>query len=157
MNENSKITNKQKQFCIEYLIDFNATKAAIRAGYSPRSARQIGSDLLTKHDIQQEMQRIANKAVDKTEVSVERIVKEYADIAFSDFGKLYDENGNLLELDQIDKGTASALKYYAVKSSKSKGKSREVTKIVFHDKISALDVLAKYLNLCDSINISSRN
>ena len=145
MKENSRITNKQKQFCIEYLIDFNATQAAIRTGYSPRSARQIGSDLLTKHDNQQEIQRIAKNAVNKTEVSVERIVKEYADIAFSDIGKLFDENGKLLELDQIDKGTASALKQYTVR--KSKNKSQEITKIVFHDKISALNVLAKYLNL----------
>ena len=147
MKENSRITNKQKQFCIEYLIDFNATQAAIRTGYSPRSARQIGSDLLTKHDNQQEIQRIAKNAVNKTEVSVERIIKEYADIAFCDASKLHDDNGNLLELDQIDKGTASAIKEYVVRSSKSKNKSQEVTKIVFHDKISALEVLAKYVNL----------
>ncbi len=48
---------------------------------------------------------------------------------------------------QIDKSTASALKQYTVRKSKSKNKSQEITKIVFHDKISALDVLAKYLNL----------
>ena len=102
---------------------------------------------MTKHDNQQEIQRIAKKAIDKTEVSVERIVKEYAEIAFCDVNKLLDDNGNLLELDQIDKGTASAIKEYVVRSSKSKNKSQEVTKIVFHDKISALEVLAKYVNL----------
>lgn len=53
---------KQKRFCDEYLIDLNATQAAIRAGYSPNTAKQIGSEHLTKPDIQDYIkQRLAEK------------------------------------------------------------------------------------------------
>lgn len=44
----TKMTNKQKRFCDEYLIDLNATQSAIRAGYSPKSAKQIGQENLSK-------------------------------------------------------------------------------------------------------------
>lgn len=46
-----KMTPKQRRFCDEYLIDLNATQAAIRAGYSKRSAKQIGEENLSKHDL----------------------------------------------------------------------------------------------------------
>lgn len=52
------LTEKQKLFCNEYLIDLNATQAAIRAGYSERSARQVAQRMLTKDDIQEYMQKI---------------------------------------------------------------------------------------------------
>lgn len=54
------LTEKQKLFCNEYLIDLNATQAAIRAGYSEKSARQIAQRMLTKDDIQEYMQKIMN-------------------------------------------------------------------------------------------------
>ena len=53
----SKLTEKQKKFVDEYLIDLNATQAAIRAGYSKKTARSIGQRLLTKVDIQKYMQK----------------------------------------------------------------------------------------------------
>lgn len=54
------LTEKQILFCNEYLIDLNATQAAIRAGYSEKSARQIAQRMLTKDDIQEYMQKIMN-------------------------------------------------------------------------------------------------
>ena len=52
---------KQKRFCDEYLIDCNATQAAIRAGYSPKTAKQIGQENLTKPDIQKFLQELAEQ------------------------------------------------------------------------------------------------
>ncbi len=49
----AKMTAKQMRFCDEYLIDLNATQAAIRAGYSKKTARKIGQENLTKRDIRQ--------------------------------------------------------------------------------------------------------
>lgn len=46
-----RLSEKQKRFCDEYLVDYNATQAAIRAGYSPTSAKQIGQNNMTKHDV----------------------------------------------------------------------------------------------------------
>jgi phage terminase small subunit len=52
-SKNEKLTDKQKRFCEEYLIDLNATQAAIRAGYSAKTAKSIGQENLTKPDILQ--------------------------------------------------------------------------------------------------------
>lgn len=55
------LTVKQRRFCEEYLVDFNATQAAIRAGYSENSARSIGSENLTKPDIANAIGRLLNE------------------------------------------------------------------------------------------------
>mgnify|MGYP002604817483 CR=1 FL=1 len=56
------MTEKQKRFCDEYLIDLNATQAAIRSGYSAKTAKQIGQQNLTKLDIQEYInKRLAEK------------------------------------------------------------------------------------------------
>ena len=67
------MTNKQKRFCDEYLIDCNATQAAIRAGYSAKTAKQIGQENLTKLDIKNyidaRMTKIRNDSIaDATEI-----------------------------------------------------------------------------------------
>lgn len=67
------MTEKQKRFCLEYLIDMNATQAAIRAGYSKKTARSVGNENLTKPDIknyiEEQLQKIENeKIADVTEV-----------------------------------------------------------------------------------------
>ena len=53
-----KLTTKQKRFCDEYLIDLNATQAAIRAGYSEKTAKSIGQENLTKPDLQEYIQKM---------------------------------------------------------------------------------------------------
>ena len=62
-----KLTNKQKQFCLEYLIDLNATQAAIRAGYSEKTANRIGHENLTKLDIQEEIKKLMDERVARTQ------------------------------------------------------------------------------------------
>lgn len=61
------MTEKQKRFCIEYLIDLNATQAAIRAGYSKKTAKVIGQENLTKPDIkkyiEQQLKQIKNEKI----------------------------------------------------------------------------------------------
>lgn len=70
-----RFTKKQRRFCIEYVVDHNATKAAIRAGYSEKTARSIGSENLTKPDIKQYIENIeaeitSEKIADATEVMI---------------------------------------------------------------------------------------
>lgn len=79
-----KLTDKQKIFCKEYIIDFNATRAAIAAGYSEKGARQTASDTLAKAYIQEEIKRLTAARNKKTEITAERVVQELARIGFSD-------------------------------------------------------------------------
>ena len=71
-----KLTDKQKMFCQEYLIDLNSAQACIRAGYSERTARTIGSKLLTKVDIQKEINRLKAIREKKVELTAEKVLKD---------------------------------------------------------------------------------
>ena len=80
----TELNTRQKAFCNEYLIDLNATQAAIRAGYSPKTACRIASENLLKPYIQEYIQiRMADRAI-RTEITQDMVLKELAHIAFDD-------------------------------------------------------------------------
>jgi len=90
-----KLTNKQKTFVREYLIDLNAAQAAIRAGYSKKTARKIGQENLTKPDIQALLHKAMRAREQRTEITQDRVLRELARIAFSsgtDFAKVVTES-----------------------------------------------------------------
>lgn len=80
----AKLTPKQQRFVDEYLIDLNATQAAIRAGYSEKTARVVGAQNLSKLNIQAEIQKAMNEREKRTEVTADKVVQQLAKIAFSD-------------------------------------------------------------------------
>lgn len=77
----STLNLKQAKFLQAYLKEPNATKAAISAGYSDKSARQIGARLLTNEAIQQEINRIQKKVTEKTEVNAEYVLNSVKNVA----------------------------------------------------------------------------
>lgn len=70
-----KLTPKQLQFCKEYLIDLNGAQAAIRAGYSEKTAKEIASENLTKPNIVEYIQKQMDKRAEKTEINAEYVLK----------------------------------------------------------------------------------
>jgi phage terminase small subunit len=82
------LSPKQLRFASEYLVDLNATQAAIRAGYSERTARRQAADLLTKQDIQAEVQRLMDARGEKVEVDALRVLQELKAMAFYDPGEI---------------------------------------------------------------------
>jgi len=70
------LTDKQQRFVAEYLIDLNATQAAIRAGYSEKTARSVGSENLSKPDIAAAISKAQGKIAKKVEVTVESLANE---------------------------------------------------------------------------------
>ena len=72
---NKKLTDKQKQFCKEYLIDLNATQAAVRAGYSHKTAYSIGQENLTKPEIANYVQSLMDKRSKKTEITADYVLE----------------------------------------------------------------------------------
>lgn len=86
----AKLTPKQAAFCAEYLIDLNATQAAIRAGYSAKTAGQMGDENLRKPEIQAEVSRLMADRGQKNEITADRVIQELASMAFYDPGQLAD-------------------------------------------------------------------
>lgn len=95
---NKKLTEKQKRFCEEYLIDLNATQAAIRAGYSSKTASRIAIELLNKTHVSKYLTELMRKRSESTKITSEQVVKELEKIAFSDAEITGKEKMKALEL-----------------------------------------------------------
>lgn len=82
------LTKKQALFVHEYLIDKNATQAAIRAGYSLKTAYSIGHENLTKPEIRARLQEAMEKLANSLEITAERTLRERARLAYFDIGEI---------------------------------------------------------------------
>jgi phage terminase small subunit len=112
------LSERQKAFVREYIIDLNGTQAAIRAGYSKKTARQQGSTLLSYPNIQAALSTAVQERAERTEVAADDVVRELAILAFSDISNYeIDENGEL----QVKEGVPVASRR-AVSSIKRKKK-----------------------------------
>jgi phage terminase small subunit len=105
-NHKPKLTSKQALFVAEYLRDFNATQAGQRAGYKHRD---MGRQLLTFPHIMQAIEEGKRKLLSKVDLSAERALRELARLAFSDVRKLYDDQGNLIPIHQLDDDAAATI------------------------------------------------
>lgn len=74
------LNDKQKQFCNEYLIDLNGTQAAIRAGYSEKTARSIANENLTKPDIQEYIQKLQEGIAKRNKISQDEVLQDLIEI-----------------------------------------------------------------------------
>ena len=83
-----KLTDKQEKFCLEYLVDLNATQAAIRAGYSEKTANRIASEMLSKLDIQQKIQELKDKRSNRIEMDADGVLKELKNWVEGDYTDL---------------------------------------------------------------------
>jgi len=73
-----KLTPKQQIFCTEYLVDLNATKAAIRAGYSNKTARFIATENLSKPNVAQRIAELKEKRNERVLIQADDVVRELA-------------------------------------------------------------------------------
>lgn len=163
-----KLTPKQRRFTQEYTIDHNATQAAIRAGYSPKTAGVIGAENLTKPNIAAEIKRIEGETVKKLDITRERIAQELAEIAFAkatDYVSVETEPAPRLIVHPLtgepmtipggfcqtvritDTAGLAEDKKAAIASIKQGANGIELKT---HDKVRALEMLGKMLGMFDS-------
>lgn len=105
-----------RAFITEYTKDFNATQAAIRAGYSKKTARQQGAKLLTRLDVAAALKGaldrrvgVAAKALEVSDITADRLYLEAARIAFADLRGLYNERGRLRPVHEWPEDIAAAI------------------------------------------------
>lgn len=92
------LTPKQQRFVAEYTVDFNATAAAIRAGYSEKTAAQMGYKLLKTQEIQEAVQQEFENRQDRTHITGDQVVAELAKIALSRVDDYYRDYGMEIKL-----------------------------------------------------------
>ena len=145
------MTKKQKRFIEEYLIDLNATQAAIRAGYSPDTAKSIGSENLTKPDIQARIAKAMAERSRRTGVNADRVVMELAKIAFVNANDVIDPDTATVRADALPEDTA-AMQSVKVKTFGEDGLEREIK---MADKLKALELLGRHLGMFkDKVELS---
>ncbi len=141
----TKLTPKQQRFVDEYLVDLNATQAAIRAGYSKKTAYCIGIENLKKPVIQAEIKKRQSKLQNKLEITQERVLQELAAVAFAngtDFMKIVGPGAAVA----IPTEEISAEKLPAIAGIKN---NQYGVEIKLHDKVRALELLGKHLGTFD--------
>ncbi len=150
----AKLTDKQQRFVKEYLIDLNATQAAIRAGYSEKTAGQIGEQNLKKLEIQNAIHVAQQEISKRTDITIDRVLNEYAKIAFSDVRNILTTDGGLKDAFEWDDDTAGAvasIKSFEVTTPEGEklGTNREIK---MYDKLRALESIGKHLGFFETDN-----
>ena len=127
----------QEEFCVEYIRDLNATKAAIRAGYSVNSARQIGSENLSKPVIQARISALKAERAERNKITTDDIVAKLWDIVGADLTDVIDSDGQLLADIPVEYRTL----IQGIKNGK------DGIEVKFMDKLKALQMLAAHLGM----------
>jgi phage terminase small subunit len=161
------INPKQERFCQEYIIDLNATQAAIRTGYSKKTAYSQGQRLLKNVEIKTRIQQLKDERAKRTGITSDRVLKEIGFIGFSrisDFVEFQEEGGiRVKRFDEMPKDSSSAIK--DVKQDRniretSKGNQtviQERISCILHDKIKALELLGRHLGLFEKRSLPLEN
>jgi phage terminase small subunit len=160
--ELANLTVKQRRFCEEYLVDLNATQAAIRAGYSPKTANEQGARLLVNVSIQKRIQKLMDERAKRTNITQDMVIQELAKIAFSNIGDYLkietckDGNFEYKRLVIFDTDSIPADKKSAIQEIKQNSNGGISFKL--HDKIKALELLGRHLGIFnDKIELSTAN
>ncbi len=147
------LTARQRRHAAEYLVDLNAEQSALRAGYSASWARKGAAIAMAKPEMAAEVSRLMAAREKRTQVTQDRVVAEYAKLAFLDPRKFFDDDGNLIPIHELPADVAAALAGVDVVESKvgigedGKPVFVPVRKIKFTDKRGSLDSLARHLGM----------
>ncbi len=146
------LNNKQESFCQEYLKDRNSTQAAIRAGYSAKSAKQDASQILTYTNVKHRINQLIKEQLDKIKIDANFIIRELLNSATVDINDAYDEDGNLKPISEIPEPLRKAITEIRTEELfEGQGKNRErigtAKTVKFRDGLRALELLGKHLKM----------
>ena len=163
---NKGLTAKQQRFCDEYLIDLNATQAAIRAGYSEKRASEQAYQLLQKTTVQKYIEKRKTARMERTEITQDMVLKELANIAFSNAadyaavvekdamteidGQMFpvlDQDGNPVKYKTVEPVPTETLTEEQKRALAVIKKGRDGFEVKPYDKIRALELLGKHLGM----------
>lgn len=160
------MNKRQRQFCEEYLIDLNATQAAIRAGYSEKYAHTNAPKLLQITTIKAKIDELMIERSKRTEITADRVIKELAIIAFSNAAdyaaviereafmevdghqvKLLDDDGNPILYRTVEPVLTAELTDEQKRALSVIKKGRDGFEVKPYDKVRALELLGKHLGM----------
>jgi len=138
-----QLTPKQQLFVLEYLIDLNATQAAIRAGFSKKTAEWIGPQVLGKTHVAAAIQEAMNKRAARIEITGDKVLQELAKLSFANLQDFYNKNGSFKEIHELPRDVAAALLSVKVNYTSECA----IQEVKLHDKKGSLELLGRHLKL----------
>jgi phage terminase small subunit len=159
------LSDKQERFCREYVIDSNATQAAIRAGYSKKTAQQQSSRLLLNVVVAERIVELTQAVVEKLEITQEAVLEELAKIGFSnmqDFMGVTTNGDPYLDLSNLTREQAAAISEFTVDEyTEGRGEdARDVKriKVKLHNKQGALVDIGRHLGMFpNKVELTGKN
>lgn len=152
-----ELTPKIKRFCEEYIKDLNGTQAAIRAGYSAKTANEQSSQLLAKLNVKDFIAKLKQELSSRNEDLAQKVIDELKKVGFSNIQDYVEEENEIKDLTKISRDKAAAVESIkkTVTEFSGGGESQgSKTSIQFklYDKISALEKLGRHLGIFELDN-----
>lgn len=147
---------KQERFCREYVIDLNGTQAAIRAGYSKKTAGQQAEQLLKILEIKKKVKELQKEIQDRTEITADMVVKELAKVGFANIQDYIGSGNSIEDISTLKENKAAAVESIKIVESEwgtgDRAGRKTSTTFKLHDKISALEKLGRHLGIFEKDN-----
>lgn len=170
----ARLTERQQRFCDEYLIDLNATQAAIRAGYSEKRASEQAYQLLQKTTVQDYIRKKKMERIERTEITQDMVLRELALIAFSNAAdyaaviekdamaevdgqmiQLFDSEGNPVKYRTVEPVLTEDLTESQKRALSVIKKGRDGFEVKPYDKVRALELIGKHIGMFEeSVKVS---
>jgi phage terminase small subunit len=146
------LTARQKLFALEYLKDFNGARAAVRAGYSGRTAKAAASRLLTNVYLRAEIEQAMDRRCEKLELKAEDTLQAIANLAHFDPRRLFDDKGNMKDIHTLEPDVARAISGFDFVTlydgnGDQKHAFGQLRKIRLRDSLKALEMLGRHQKL----------
>jgi phage terminase small subunit len=153
-----RLTGKQRQFVAEYLVDLDATAAARRAGFTGEYIARAAWELVRKPHVAAAIEEQLAAREQRTRITADRVLAEYAKIAFADLGEIFDDNGELLTIKAMPADIRAAISSFEIETAdRGEGAVLNIAKIKMLDKLGALGQVGRHLGLFnDKLEISGK-
>lgn len=150
--EYNKLSAKQQRFVDEYCVDFNGKQAAIRAGYSVKTANEQAARLLTNVNVKRALEEKRAEIAEESKLKASDVIDELRKIAFSDITQVMSFSASKAKIKSSRKLSEDAKKIVA-----SVSQTRAGLTVKLHDKVKALELLGRYLNIfTDRVEVEGR-
>ena len=143
----AELNQRQEMFCREYIKDLNGTQAAIRAGYSPRTADRMAYELLKKPEIQAFVLQSKAERVEEVKVDANYVLKRLIEIDEMDVADILDDGGDFLPIRKWPKVWRTTLSGLDIAIINSGDTEAIIKKIKWPDKVKNLELLGKHIGV----------
>lgn len=145
-----KLTDKQEMFCQEYLIDLNATQAAIRAGYSEKTARDIACENLAKPNIQARISELKESRSERIEITSDDVLRELKNFVYSDITETM--NLTFEQIKELPIELRRMIASFKKAETTFDGGSKITYEIKFVDKMKAFEMVNRHIGFYEADN-----